>query len=196
MNKKIIYSLVGLALIFFVGSLVIFLRTNSDSKKKEKPVAVQEEISETEEQPLEMLSLKIFFLTRESRYMRPVPFEIEKPAVQQQLYNQFLALMLKGAENYIVPVPGGVSIRSTYYVPQKEMLVVDFSEDLILVFPAGTNSELEFIYFIVNNLCYNFPEIKKVKFMIAGNEYRILSGHLDIEHPFYPDYSHLYLKDE
>ena len=43
MNKKIIYSLVGLALIFFVGSLIIFLKSSSDSKKEEAGILTEDD---------------------------------------------------------------------------------------------------------------------------------------------------------
>ena len=68
------------------------------------------------------------------------------------------------------------------------MIVLDFREDLLTDFPGGSRGEIEFIYFFVNNICYNFNEVEKVKFLIGGNEYKTLSGHLNIQNPFYPNY--------
>jgi hypothetical protein len=75
-----------------------------------------------------------------------------------------------------------------------ELLVLDFNDSLINDFPGGTTAELEFIYFIVDNICYNFKEIKKVKILSGGNENKTLAGHIDLEKPFFPDYN--WLKDE
>jgi hypothetical protein len=50
---------------------------------------------------------------------------------------------------------------------------------------------LEFIYFIVDNMCYNFKEIKKIKFLSGGNENKTLAGHIDLEKPFFPDYNRI-----
>lgn len=193
MNKKIIYSLVGLALIFFIGSLIIFIRSSSDPKRTEPQVVEKEELAEEPKTP-ELIPVKIFFLTEDSRFMRPVLYQIEKDPIREHLYQNFISLMLQGKENYIVPAPEGLKVRTLYYLPKQQILVVDFSEELIMQFPSGTSVELEFIYFIVDNICYNFQEVKMVKLMIGGNEYKVLGGHIDIEYPFYPDYK--YLKDE
>ena len=91
-------------------------------------------------------------------------------------------------------MPGGVQLRSLYYLVGTEMLVLDFNEPLGSAFPGGTTAELEFIYFMVDNLCYNFREIKKVKFLIGGNESKTLAGHIDLEKPFFPNFD--WLKDE
>lgn len=187
MSKKIIYSLVGLAVIFFIGSLLIFLKSGKEAKTKGPGILTQDNVRE-EVQVQEFIKFKIFFLTEESRWMRPVQYEIERPVVREELYRRFIELLLTGKENYIVPVPGGVKLRTLFYMEKKQMLVLDFTEELAVNFPAGTGTELEFIYFIVDNICYNFKEVKMVKFLISGNEYRTLTGHIDMENPFYPDF--------
>jgi len=186
MNKKIIYSLVGLALIFFLGALIIFLNSKSGAKKKDLAVVTGNNVREELKAP-ELLKVKIFFLTEDPSYMKPVEYELERPTIYQEIYRKFVELLLKGAENAVAPVPEGATVRSVYYIEQKQLLVIDFSEELTDRFPAGSTSELEFIYFIVNNTCYNFKEIKAVKFLVSGNESGELTGHIDIENPFYPD---------
>ncbi|MCP5051921.1 MAG: GerMN domain-containing protein [bacterium] len=192
MNKKIIYSLVVLAVVFFVTSLIIFLKSGGEPQTG-KPQIIKNEIPKPGEKPA-WIRVKAFFFVERSRFMRPVVHEIKPSNSKEDYYREFLQFLIKGQENYISPVPEGVSLRSLYLIESKKMLVVDFSEELVHKFPAGTTSELEFIYFIVNNICFNFKEIKKVKFLVSGNEYRTLSGHLDFENPFFPDYR--YLRDE
>jgi hypothetical protein len=192
MNKKVIYSLIGLALIFFVTSLFIFLKSGKESKK----VQTSPHNSEAGEQLIEssVRKVKAFFFVETSSFMHPVEYEIQLSGIRKENYKKFIELLLKGKENYITPIPKGVQLRTVYLIEKQNMLVVDFSEELINSFPSGTDSELEFIYFFVNNICYNFKEIKKVKFLVAGNEYQTLSGHIDLEHSFYPNFR--YLKEE
>jgi hypothetical protein len=192
MNKKIIYSLIGLALIFFVTSLFIFLKSGKESKK----VQSSSREKEAGEKLIESSAMKVkaFFFIETSSFMQPVEYEIQLSGIRKENYKKFIELLLKGKENYITPIPKGVQVRTIYLIEKQNMLVVDFSEELINNFPSGTDSELEFIYFFVNNICYNFKEIKKVKFLVAGNEYQTLSGHIDIEHSFYPNFR--YLKEE
>lgn len=141
----------------------------------------------------EFIKVKLFYFSEASLYLEPVYREIEVPAIREELYKKFVSLLLAGESGRITPVPGGVQLRSLYFLSAKEMLVLDFNEQLSGEFPGGTTAELEFIYFMVDNLCYNFREIKKVKFLVGGNESRSLAGHIDLEKPFYPDFD--WLKD-
>lgn len=192
MSRKIVYYLVGLAFIFFIISLIIFFKSKSDLGREEGETFDDKSIEKIKE--LEYKKFKIFFLTKKSRYMRPVPYEIELSEIKEELYKKFVNLLLIGKIDYISPIPEGLRLRTLYYIKKKGLLILDFSEELINQFPGGSSAELEFIYFIVDNICYNFREIKKVKIMISGNEYRTISGHIDIESPFYPDYR--YIRDE
>lgn len=188
MNKKIIYALVILAFVFFVTSLLIFIKSGEDTTTEEKPVTQIEKKEETIAKP--PIKAKAFFFTEGSRLMQPVKdVDLEASLVEEERYKTFIQILLKGEEKYILPVPDGVELRTLFLIKKQSILVLDFNEMVLTNFPAGTTSEMEFIYFFVNNICYNFPEIKRVKFMISGNEYRTISGHLDIENPFYPDFS-------
>ncbi|TFG79809.1 MAG: hypothetical protein E4H23_04645 [Chrysiogenales bacterium] len=142
----------------------------------------------------EFIKVKLFYFSETSIYLQPVYREIEVPEIREELYNKFIALLLAGDSGHITPVPEGVQLRGLYYLKNKELLVLDFSDLLSSSFPVGTTAELEFIYFMVDNLCYNFREIKKVKFLIGGNESKTLAGHIDLERPFYPNFN--WLKNE
>jgi len=142
----------------------------------------------------EFIKVKLFFLSETSPYLRPVYREIEVPEIREELYRKFVSLLLAGDSGHITPVPDGVQLRSLHYLVAPQMLLLDFSESLGSAFPGGTTAELEFIYFMVDNICYNFREIKKIKFLIGGNESKTLAGHIDLERPFFPDFA--WLKDE
>jgi hypothetical protein len=189
MNRKVIYILIAVAFIFFITSFIIFLKSKGDLGRKDFEVGEKQVQEETEEPKI--LKLKLFYYTGGSLYMKPVAYEIPDSEFRNELYAKIIDVLIKGEKNTISPVPEGLLLRSLYYINQKKMLVLDFNENLISAFPAGSSAELEFIYFIVDNLCFNFDEIKMVKFLIAGNEYKTISGHIDIENPFYPDYRYL-----
>ena len=139
----------------------------------------------------QFIKVKLFYFSETSVYMQPVFREIEIPGIREDLYRRFIALLLAGDASRITPVPAGVQLRGLYFLAAREMLVLDFNEQLGTDFPGGTTAELEFIYFMVDNLCYNFREIKKVKFLIGGNESKSLDGHIDLEKPFYPNFEWL-----
>jgi len=139
----------------------------------------------------EFIQVKLFYGSEASLLMQPVSREIQVPDTREDLYREFLDLLLAGSKGLIVPLPDGVQLRSIFYLPKTEMLVLDFNDNLVNAFPGGSAAELEFIYFIVDNICYNFPEIKKVKLLSGGNETRTLAGHIELEKAFFPDFSRL-----
>ncbi len=189
MNKKLIYSLVAIAFVFFITSLIIFLKSKSSVEPKAENLS--KSVVQTEAEPPQLLKVKIFYFTDKSRYMKPVNYELENSPIKIELYKRFIDLIIQGKEDFITPLPQGLRLRTLYYIGSKKLLVLDFNENLVTRFPAGSSSELEFIYFIVDNICFNFEEVKMVKFLVSGNEYNTISGHIDIENPFYPDYRYL-----
>jgi len=191
-SKKKIYFLVGIAFAFSIFVLIIFFKSSCYSGKKELEPAKEEAQEEVEK--IEPIKVKMFFFKKDSRYMKPFQCEIRYFRIRQDVYKTFINKLLKGREGCVTPIPEGLELRSLFYVRKKKILVIDFNEALLNKFPGGTSSELEFIYYFVDNICYNFKEIEEVKFLISGNEYKTISGHIDIENPFYPDYR--YLRDE
>ncbi|MCI0470851.1 MAG: GerMN domain-containing protein [Candidatus Aminicenantes bacterium] len=191
MSKKIIYILVGAAVVFFVISLVIFFKSDSSSRQVKSADAARGEAG-TEVVNPEFINVKVFFFTEKSRQMSPVLHEIEFSKTREDLYRKFIELLMKGEINHIAPITAATKLRTLYYIEAENLLVLDFSDELIIdTFPGGSDRELEFIYFFVNNFCYNFKEIKKVMFLAAGNHIKTLSGHIDMENPFYPDFRYI-----
>ena len=191
MKKRLLYALIALALVFFVTSLIIYLNNRpKDEQLKTTPRETQTETDADIPEP-QLIKLKVFYYTEGSQYMMPLTYELETKPIREELIRQYLQLILRGEEKYIKPIPEGVQLRAVYFEAKKGMLVVDFSEELLNNFPSGTQAELEFIYYIVDNLCFNFEEIKKVKILVSGNEYQTLAGHIDISNPFFPDYSYV-----
>ncbi len=66
---------------------------------------------------------------------------------------------------------------------EDDLLLVDFSEDLVEYHSGGTTGERMTVYSIVNTLT-NFSEVNQVQILIEGEKRATLSGHLDIEQPF------------
>jgi len=188
MNKKVIYILISLAVIFFITSLIIYLSSSGTFKRVVKDKKGETEI--VEEDAPELEKVRIYFLTNGSSLFIPKIFEIEKNENRIEFLKSYLDLMISESSKYISPFPEQTRLQSFFYIDDKQMAVLDFNEELIINFPGGSRGEIEFIYFFVNNLCYNFKEIKKVKILVAGNEYKTLSGHLDLENPFFPDYKY------
>jgi hypothetical protein len=179
--------LVSLGAFFFAALLIVVC----SRKKTESPE--RETLTKTTPDGtiVEFIKVKLFYNSESSSLLQPVNREIEVPETKEELYRKFISLLLTSSGGFIMPMPEGVQLRSIFYLRSKEMLVLDFNDNLVNAFPGGTAAELEFIYFIVDNFCYNFPEIKKVKILCGGNENKTLGGHIDLEKPFFPDFSRI-----
>lgn len=188
MNKKLIIPLVALAVVFFAVALVIFL-----SHTKERTASMPSDAGDekTEVTPADTVDLNLFYMDRTDWRLVPTTMRIPRPATRTELYREFLRLLLQPREEHWAPVPEDTQIRALYYVEADQILVVDFNQALMTGFPGGSRSELEFIQFIVNNICFNFREIRSVRLMVAGNEAKTLSGHIDLSRPFRPNFSFL-----
>lgn len=128
--------------------------------------------------------------------MQSVSRRLQVDDRQDRIYKTFLDLIIKGEPGAVLPLPAGTQIRSFYYLSEEKRLVLDFEEGLEKRILQGSSAELSFIYFFVNNLCFNFKEIESVQFLIGGNEHETLAGHIVFDEPFYPDYSYLSGGDE
>ena len=181
------YLFISIAVFFFAILLVVVY----SRKKAELPEP--EILSKTvaNGSSAEFIKVKLFYGSESSSLLQPVYREINVPEIREELYKKFIDLLLAGNNGFITPVPDGVQLRSVFYLQKMAMLVLDFNDNLINAFPGGTAAELEFIYFIVDNICYNFKEIKKVKILSGGNENKTLAGHIDLEKPFFPDYNRI-----
>jgi hypothetical protein len=188
MNKRLIYILIILSGLFFLLSLYLFF---SSKAHEAAPPSAPEKTAPQVYVPMSLLKVKLFFFRESSEEMIPVNRVIEVPETREVLYRNFLNSLLAGEKGYIMPIPEGLTVRTLYYLPAKGLLVVDFDELLLTRFPGGTAAEEEFVYFIVNNICFNFKEIKKVRFFAGGNEIRSSSWHLDMEKAYLPDLSRL-----
>lgn len=65
---------------------------------------------------------------------------------------------------------------------------VDFGKELAEGLPAGSNAEMAALYSVIDSLAFNFPSIKKVKFLLEGESIKTL-GQLDLSAPLPPDFS-------
>lgn len=66
---------------------------------------------------------------------------------------------------------------------------LDFGKELADGLPGGSSAEMTAVYSIVDTISFNFPRIRKVKFLLDGQEVETLKGHLDLRTPLAPDFS-------
>jgi spore germination protein GerM len=98
----------------------------------------------------------------------------------------FLALLKGPGQSRSDEIPADAELRAAFLAPDGTAYV-DLSASSLGLFSPGVNSETLAVYSIVDSLCTNIPAIKRVKFLVQGQEVDTLDGHVDLTQPFVPD---------
>lgn len=96
-------------------------------------------------------------------------------------------------------LPSSTNIRAVFLVPDGTAYV-DFSSDVLsgqsaagatpappVTLRPGIASETLAVYSVVDSITANVPAVKKVKFLIQGQEVDTLDGHADLTEAYVPD---------
>ncbi len=91
-------------------------------------------------------------------------------------------------EGLLPTVPNRTTIREVF-LDRSGTLYLDLSEEFSSLHPGGSAEEVATIFSIVDSLTYNLPEIKRVRFLIGGEERDTLKDHLDLRRAYLKDMS-------
>lgn len=97
-----------------------------------------------------------------------------------------LALAEGSHEGYGRVLPASTTVRGVFMAADG-LTYVDLSNDLLSDFEPGIQTETLTIYSIVNSVSTNIPSVKRVQFLIQGQEVETLDGHADLTAAFTPD---------
>jgi Sporulation and spore germination len=98
----------------------------------------------------------------------------------------FLALIETSGQAQEGALPAGAELRSVFLAPDGTAYLDLAGRSLPLLTP-GIGSETQAIYSIVDSIAVNVPTVKRVKFLIQGQEVDTLDGHVDLTQAFVPD---------
>lgn len=83
-------------------------------------------------------------------------------------------------------LPAATVVRDVHI--QGDTAQIDLSRDFSTGLPGGSSSEISAVYSIINTVSFNFPDIRKVKLLLEGEQVETLKGHLDLRQPIQPNY--------
>lgn len=151
---------------------------SSTPDKTIKPTANQPAKNEKTE-----LSMNVKVYYPDDSGMRLV--EVEREIIVDESVDKYTAalevLMEEPDEENLTRIfPKTAGIRSVKI--KDGLATVDFDGSILKKFVGGSTGEEFLIGSIVNTLT-NFPEIKRVKFLVDGEEIETLSGHMDLSMP-------------
>lgn len=167
------------------------VQTKPDAKPETKPETKQPapdaQVKPTENKPARnektehALNVKVYY--PDDSGMRLV--EVEREILVDDSVNKYVAAVeaLKeepDEENLTKIFPTNAQIRNV--TVRDGLATVDFDGSILKGFVGGSTGEEFLIGSIVDTLT-NFPEVKRVKFLVDGKEIETLSGHMDLSTP-------------
>ena len=156
--------------------------TPKPSPENEKTAPKPDEKQSTVDKPAkESMSVKVYY--PDDSGMKLV--EVEREIVIDDSTNKYIAavetLLEDPAEDNLTKIfPNNAAIRSVKVADG--LAVVDLDGSLLKSFVGGSTGE-EFLIGSVVDTLTNFPEVKRVKFLVDGKEIETLSGHMDLSTP-------------
>jgi germination protein M len=97
-----------------------------------------------------------------------------------------LALAEGSHQGYGRVLPATTSVRAVF-IASDGTVFLDLSSEMLGDFEPGIQTETLAIYSIVNSITINIPSVKRVQFLIQGQQVETLDGHADLTAAFAPD---------
>ena len=97
--------------------------------------------------------------------------------------------LIGGPQTQLLPtLPAGTELREIF-VSKTGTAYVDFTQALVDKHPGGSAAEISTVFSLVDTLTFDFPEIRRVKILVEGEERETLKGHLDLSRSYVADMS-------
>lgn len=80
-------------------------------------------------------------------------------------------------------IPPGAELRQAFWVEDSQTLFLDFNNALVANHPGGSAGEYFTIGAILKTVSANFPQVKRVQFLIDGNTAESIAGHYAVDKP-------------
>ncbi len=101
-----------------------------------------------------------------------------------------LALAEGSHQGYGRTISPATTVRAVFLAADGTAYI-DFSTDVLTDFESGIETETLTIYSLVNSITANIPSVKRVQFLIQGQEVETLDGHADLTAAYTPDLSRI-----
>lgn len=101
-----------------------------------------------------------------------------------------LALVAGSQQRHTSALPPSTALRAVF-LASDGTAYLDFSTDVTKDFPVGIESETLALRSVVDSLAANIPAVRRVKFLMNGQEVDTLDGHADLTEFYAPDLANL-----
>lgn len=112
--------------------------------------------------------------------LEPTALDLDLSADPEKRANQLItALIEKAPSQSQRTLPADAALLQFYLLPDGTA-IADFSETLVTEIPSGILNEEMAVDSIVRTLGANLSNVRRIKFLIRGQDAETLAGHLDL----------------
>ncbi len=172
-------------LLLLAATAILTVTAGCDPQGEKPPTAVSSSasasVASSSEKPSSSTSgSKLYYPDATATKLVSVKKKLD--ITKEDKYNAAVhALMQDPKEKTVTGIfPKTAKLRSVRL--QGDVAVVDFDSNIRKGFSGGSTGERFLVGSVVNTLT-NFPEIKKVRFLLDGKEIESLAGHMDLTEP-------------
>ena len=138
-------------------------------KKPEKKTAVKEKKIVT-----------LYFSEEEGEYLVGEKREISKKESVEEEAKEAIIELIRGPRGELIPTLPSQTELLGLQLDQRGLARVNFNRALTKNHPGGSSAEMMTVYSVVNSLTSNFPNIKRVQFLVEGKQVETIAGHLSL----------------
>ena len=127
----------------------------------------------------------LFFQKQDDDILGPEPRKILPGTSVIDQGKQIVAELIAGPRNKgLLPTVPERTMVLGLYLDRSGTAYLDLSDEFVSGHPGGSSEEMATIFSIVDSLTYNLPEIKRVRFLVGGEERETLHSHLDLRRAY------------
>jgi len=187
----------GLSALLIVAAL--FWRIDSRRAANPSPAATPEQAAAPETPALSRTptdsvegnqrEITLFFQSPEGEDLSPEKRKILLTDTVTDQARQAVRALIDGSRSGLLPTLPAESQLREVFLGKDGTAYVDFSRAFVDAHPGGSSAEIDTVFSLVDTLTFNFPEIKRVKILVEGEERETLKNHLDLSRAYGADMS-------
>ena len=168
-NKKLLYSIIALAIILLILGILFFFNNPDNSDNKNNELTEYTPAQEFSDDEIRKTIISLYFKNIETNSLIAEAKAIDVKELYQDPYTYLINMLIRGPESEKLEsaIPEGTKVNSCNL--KGNTVYVDLSKEFIDNTPSGITEESMAIYSIVNTLT-ELNEVTGIKILINGEE--------------------------
>lgn len=189
-RRTLIVALIVIPLLLISGYYLrsIVRRTFHESTARpEAEMTAQLQQQALQTGPTTQQTVTLYFPNYDTAQLVAETREIALAASDEDRIRQIvLALVAGSQQSHASPLPPSTALRAVFLAGDGTAYL-DFSTEVTKDFPVGIESETLALRSVVDSLAADIPAVRRVKFLVDGQEVDTLDGHADLTGFYAPD---------